>query len=105
MNIEKTLNDLGFPLGSKVVMVGEDPNRTIEIGEIGTVCHYHKYIDGCDVGVEWETKRPENHNCYGSCKSGHGRYVPHGSISHANLDFGEFDTSGFTVDSLFTVTE
>lgn len=105
MNIEKTLNDLGFPLGSKVIMVGEDPNRTIEIGEVGTVCHYRKYGDGCDVGVDWEINRTENHDCYDTCRYGHGRYVPHGSIALANFDLGEFDASDFTVDSLFTVTE
>lgn len=104
MGVNNILDSLGFPIGSGVVMVGEDPNRTIKIGEIGIVCDYHKYSDGCDIGVAWEVKRAANHNCFGKCENGHGRYVPHASISIVDLDLGELDMSELSVSALLGIT-
>ena len=84
-------------------MVGMDPGGYIKRGEIGVVCHYRKFSDGCDIGVEWENSAPERHDCFGRCKSGHGRYVPHTSISLLDFDLGNIEMSDQDFDFLLGI--
>lgn len=104
MHVNRRLEALGFAIGDMVIMNGEDPNGVIRVGEVGTVCDYHRYGDGCDIGVEWEIERNENHSCAGHSKPQHGRYVPHESIAHVNVDIGEIEPSEFCLDMLFDTT-
>lgn len=100
---ERTLESLGFPIGSRVVMVGGDPTGCIKAGEIGTVCYYREFSDGCNIGVEWEESSGSKHNCDGYCKSKHGRYVPHTSIRLLDLDLGNFEMSDQDFDFLLGI--
>lgn len=98
------LEQLGFPLGSRVVLVQEDPTGYVEIGQQGVVCHYTsewEHVDGCNIGIELDEEKAVYHNCKGHCGSDRGRYVPHTAIARVDLDLGEIEASGLTLESLF----
>lgn len=104
ITIKKKLESLGFPIGSRVVLVSKDPTGYVEIGSIGTVCHYTsewERVDGCNVGVEWDDGSYRYHDCMGRCKRDHGRYVPHTCITLERVDLGEFDPAEFSIETLF----
>ena len=100
------LKSLGFPLGSRVILTGEDPGHVIKAGDVGVVCHYTRAweeVDGCNIGVEWETESHQKHDCKGHCKNKYGRYVPHTELSLLSMDLGSFETSDFDFDFLLGV--
>lgn len=106
INYIKKLESLGFPVGTKVVMTGDDPCHFVKKGQTGIVCHYTndwEDVDGCNIGVEWDEKSHSFHNCMSHCKNLHGRYVPHTSLSNLDLDLGSFETSDFDFDFLIGV--
>lgn len=97
----------GFPVGTRVQMIKEDPNGHVVIGETGTVCdivHISQFKYQCNIGVEWDKGSFAHHSCNDHCRHFHGRYVPHICLQAEVCDFGEIDTDDFTVDALFNMT-
>ena len=84
-------------------MTGPDPYNYVRYGQVGTVCHYICFGDGCDVGVSWDEENGRLHNCNGHCKNNHGRYVPHTSLQLKEIDLGEIDVSDFSLEALFDI--
>ena len=86
-------------------MIDDDPNGIVPTGMTGIVCHYTSAwedIDGCNIGVEWDNDSPSGyHNCMGTCKLGHGRYVPHTCLALSNYDLGEIESSEISINALF----
>ena len=98
------IDDYGFPVGSRVVMLGEDPCDMVSQGMTGTVCHIVdicEFPHDCNIGVEWDIYHTGFHNCNGNCDYGHGRYVPHTCLALHNVDLGEIQTSEADILSLF----
>ena len=84
----------GFRVYDMVVMNGIDPHGCVPTGSVGIVCHIvgTPYSYNCDIGVEWEQRPIAGHDCNGYSKNPYGRYVPHTTIAHADVDFGEINT-------------
>lgn len=102
--MEDKLKQLGFPLGSRVVLVQEDPTGYVKIGQQGVVCHYTsqwEHDDGCNIGIELDEEKFTYHDCKGHCRRDRGSYVPHTAIALVDLDLGEIEASGLTLESLF----
>ena len=100
--MEEILEELGFPIGSRVIMVGEDPTHYVTSGRRGVVCDYVSHFsDGCNIGVRWDEKSLGFHNCMNTCDSGYGRYVPHTSLALEQLDLGQIEPSEMDIGSLF----
>lgn len=100
--MEETLEKLGFPLGSRVIMVGEDPTHYVAPGRRGVVCDYVScFDDGCNIGVRWDERSSSFHDCMGICDSEHGRYVPHTSLVLEQPDLGQIELSEMDIGLLF----
>ena len=101
------IDDFGFSVGTRVVLVEKDPHNYVELGDSGVVCHVvdqDYFSDGCNIGVRWDKKRSYLHNCNGHCEPEHGRYVPHGCLRAEELDLGEIEVNYSAVGMLFGVT-
>lgn len=97
-------NDFGFPVGTRVILVKDDPYNYVGINQTGTVCHVIDddfFGDGCNIGVSWDEASSRLHNCNGHCKAGHGRYLPHTHLEHVCFDLGEIKNAETAVDILF----
>lgn len=104
--MEDKLKELGFPLGSRVMMIGEDPCGIVDIGVTGTVCHYTdewEDDDGCNIGIRIDVKKNAYHDCMGHCDNKHGRYVPHTALALEDCDLGEFDVDTGAIDALYEI--
>lgn len=100
--MEEILEELGFPVRSRVVMVGEDPTHYVVAGRRGVVCDYVDcFDDGCNIGVRWDEETVGFHDCMCNCDPGHGRYVPHTSLVLEELDLGQIELSEMDIGSLF----
>ena len=84
-------------------MTGIDPTHHVKAGEIGIVCDYKKFSDGCDIGVRWEKRILGGHDCSGNCGNGYGRYVPHSSLLLVDLDLGSIEMSDQDFDFLLGI--
>ena len=103
MSDENAVDDYGFSVGTRVVLLEEDPYGYVKLNSIGTVCHLigDYFSDGCDIGVEWDEEDRRFHDCNGRCKRRHGRYVPHECLGLLDLDLGEIDSREVNIFSLF----
>lgn len=98
------MEDFGFPIGSRVVLVDDDPCGYVEVGMVGVVCDIDDrdlYAYNCKIGVRWEEYRLNYHSCCGKCDANHGRYVPPECLELIVLDFGEISAETNSVDALF----
>ena len=98
------MEDFGFPIGSRVVLIKDDPCGYVEIGMIGTVCdidEHDLYAYNCKIGVCWEEYKFNYHDCRGKCKFNHGRYVPPECLELIIDDLGEIAVETDSIDALF----
>lgn len=98
------MEDFGFPIGSRVMLVKEDPCGYVTVGMIGVVCDIDQrdlYAYNCKIGVRWEEYKTNFHNCCGKCDDRHGRYVPPECLDLVIADLGEICVESDSVNTLF----
>ena len=73
---------MSFKLGDRVKAIKD--YGSAHSGETGTVCNVD---DGNDpeIGVHWDKKSPDKHNCHNRCPTGHGYFVPEHTITKIDL--------------------
>lgn len=63
-----------FQVGDRVVVVNDQNNALLNIGDVGTICYVRDEFS-TNLGVE--SDRPsKGHSCDGRCRKGHGWWVP-----------------------------
>lgn len=98
------MEDFGFPIGSRVVLVHDDPCGYVEVGMTGVVCDIDEedmFSLNCKIGVRWDTYHHSYHDCCGHCDMNYGRYVPPECLELIVLDLGEIAVEANSIDSLF----
>lgn len=99
------MEDYGFPIGSRVALIADDPCGYVKIGMVGVVCDIDDddmFAYNCKIGVCWDEYRPNFHDCGGRCVNHHGRYVPPECLEFVNIDFGEINAESDPIDALFS---
>lgn len=98
------MEDFGFPIGSKVMLIERDPCNMVQLNMVGDVCHVvgiNEFAYHCNIGVQWNEFHDGYHSCNGRCEMGYGRYVPHTCLKLVDLDLGEIETGETDICSLF----
>lgn len=90
-----------FNVGDKVECVRDfpDDNNSITIGAQGVICVIVG-SSGPHIGVRWNEKVYEGHDCHGACSHGYGWFVAPSDIKRIDDD-DEFDADTTEFDKLF----
>lgn len=85
-----------YQIGDRVEAIVNRPDRNynIMIGDTGTVCDLDD-LEEDRVGVDWDNKLEEGHDCSGNCEYGHGWYVNVKYIRPYEDDVEDIDENSF----------
>ena len=98
------MKDYGFPIGSRVTLIDDDPCGYVKVGMTGIVCDIDEdgmFAYDCKIGVCWDEYSSDFHDCGGKCKQHYGRYVPPECLALNDIDLGDIGAGCNPVDVLF----